>query len=95
MTSIFEKSLGPNGQGNGGNGWKTAALGALGTCTFALVGWVATDAATARAKMADELNDTRQRVAVLEEQARTEREALKRIEDGVDELRRAQVEHRR
>jgi septal ring factor EnvC (AmiA/AmiB activator) len=70
-----------------GNGWKTTALGAVWGLLILVAGWIATDATTARTKMADDLASDRQRIAVLEERDRNVRESLVRIEHGVDDLR--------
>jgi sigma54-dependent transcription regulator len=81
--------------GNGNGGWRSYLLGTSGALLFALVGWTATDAATARTEMSRELAASAQRIATLEEANRNMRESLARIEAGVDELRRAMQDRRR
>lgn len=78
-----------------GNGWKTAALGALWAVLMAIFGWIATSATTANADLAKTLSTDQQRIAILEESERNTKESLKRIEDGVNELRRVQADMRR
>lgn len=92
MNSIADTSLEPS---SNGNGWKTAALGALWAVLMAVVGWNATNAANANAQLSKMVADDQQRIAILEEAQRNMRESLKRIEDGVDELRRSQADRRR
>jgi hypothetical protein len=91
VTSITE----PNPRESNGSGWKTTAIGALWVVLLMVVGWIATDATTARTKMADQIAESQQRIAILEESQRNLRESLKRIEDGIDELRRTQQQDRR
>jgi peptidoglycan hydrolase CwlO-like protein len=78
-----------------GNGWKTAALGALWAVLMAMFGWIATSATTANADLAKTISADQQRIAILEESQRNMRDSLKRIEDGVNELRHSQIDQRR
>lgn len=89
--------IGPGlGDRNGnGNGWQKNALGALWVILLAVVGWIATDATTARAKMSDDLNAQRQRIAVLEESGRNTRESLARVESILEDIRRQLQDRRR
>jgi hypothetical protein len=80
---------------NGNGGWRAAALTAAGTVLFGIVGWIATDATNARAKMADDIAGQAQRIAVLEESNRNVRESQARIEKLLEDIRREIQERRR
>jgi hypothetical protein len=80
---------------NGNGGWRAAALTAVGTVLFAIVGWIATDATNARTKMADDIAGQAQRIAVLEESNRNVRESQARIEKLLEDIRREMQERRR
>lgn len=81
--------------GDQSTGWRATLLGALFVVFMAVVGWVATDAQTARTQaqqqldaQAKQLSDQAQRIAIVEEALRGVTRTLDRIEDGVNELRR-------
>lgn len=82
--------IGPSPGGNG-NGWRNYLLGFL----LMVLGWIATAATTDRAKMADELSENRQRIAILEEQSRNTRESLAEIKTIVKDVQRQLQERRR
>jgi hypothetical protein len=81
----------------GENGtWKNSALHVMWAIIVAIMGFFLTEGSTERANVRTDTqriekkqNDDSARIAVLEEQFRTNREILRRIEDGVEELRRA------
>jgi hypothetical protein len=76
-------------------GWRAAALGVCGTALFGLIGWIATDATTARTKMSEEIASAASRIAVLEESNRNVRESQARIEKLLEEIRRDMQDRRR
>ena len=55
---------------------------------IAIVGWLLTNQVTAQNEMELRLNNQAQRIAVIEESLKNNKESLGRIELGVDELRR-------
>lgn len=78
-----------------GNAWQKPVIAALWAVLLIGAGWVYSDARDTRKTVqatvkALETTDQEslQRIAVLEENARNVREALKRIEEGINELRR-------
>lgn len=73
---------------NGSNGWKSVIIAGLFTACMAVIGWMATDSQTARNRMTERIDDQAQRIAVLEEANRNTGAALRRIEEGVNEIRR-------
>lgn len=76
-------------QRNGnGNGWQRPAIAGLWAILLILVGWIYSDAATARAEQGKAIQALSERVAIQEEATRNIRESLLRIETGVNELRR-------
>lgn len=86
----------PGGRrGAAGESWQRPLIGVLYGVLFAIVAWMANDAATARAEMTKQINDSVQRIAILEESNRNMRDSLLRIESGVDELRRLQQQQER
>lgn len=73
---------------------KTAAITALWALLMLVAGWGFVDSRDARAEtrvdiaqLRTDVTDSRQRIAVLEEAMKNQKEALVRIEDGVNELR--------
>jgi len=61
----------------------------------AVVGWMATDASTSRAKMLDQIQQAQQEVAVIKESNRNIRETLVRIETLLEVMRQRQEERPR
>lgn len=80
---------------NGENGWRPTVMQWLWAALLLLVGWMATEATTARAKMTDELASSVQRIAVLEESNRNIRESQSRIEAVLEDIRRQLQQDRR
>lgn len=77
------------------DGWPVKALSAALILAMSLAGWVWTANTTAIQETKDRqasaeqvIHQNEQRIAVLEEAVRNQRESLQRIENGVDDLRR-------
>lgn len=68
--------------------WQRAVIAGLWAVLLLLVGWIYADASSARADQLKITQALTERVAILEEANRNVRESLKRIEDGINELRR-------
>lgn len=85
---------GENGR-NGSKGWQAVMLAGLFAAFMAVVGWIATDAQTARNKLTDDIDEQARKVAVLEEGQRNQKEALNEIKALLEDIRRQMVERRR
>lgn len=71
-----------------GPGWRPTLMQMLWAVLLLVVGWVATDATSARVKMADDIATAAQRIAILEESNRNMRDSLTRIESVLEDIRR-------
>lgn len=94
MTSITDRRDGEDRR-DGADGWRPTLMQGLAVVLMAVAGWVATDWTTARAKMADEIAASSQRIAVLEESNRNMRESQARIEATLEDIRRQLQQERR
>lgn len=77
-----------------GNGWKTAAISALGGALLLLAGWTWSGANDTSRDIQQRIQAVQaetkalsERVATQEEATRNIREALQRIENGINEMR--------
>lgn len=73
---------------NGRNAWQKPVIAALWGLVLLFAGWSWSDAKDTRERLALQQQTSLERIATLEEAARNTRDALQRIEAGVNELRR-------
>lgn len=78
-----------------GNGWRSTLMGWGFVAFMASVGWIATDAQTARNELTTQINAQARQIATLEESNRNIRDSLERIERMLYELQRLSQERRR
>lgn len=83
--------------GNANGAWKTVVISGLWAILLLIAAWALADSSAARrefreadASLRQEVSETKQKAAVLEEALKNQREQLQRIEAGVDELRKEQ-----
>lgn len=87
--------MGAEHEDDKGSGWQKPAVAGLWAVVLLFAGWmwsanaaVLKDVADKQASTESMLRASQERIATLEEAGRNTREALKRIEDGVNEIRR-------
>lgn len=84
MTAL---SINSGGDDQGRDAWRPTLMHGMWAVLILMVSWMATDAASARKEMSEQIASSVQRIATLEESNRNMRESLQRIESGINELR--------